>query len=90
MAKGVYDLNGMESSAKKIRSAMDTYSINRKKINDTVEETTQYWEDPINKDYINKFQNLKQDMESVQNLMNAYAEYLTKAANLIRVETSTQ
>ena len=83
MAKGSYDISGMRSSASKITTAMDTYRTNREKINSVVEETTQYWEDPINKDYVEKFQNLKQDMESVQNLMNAYAEYLTQAAKVI-------
>lgn len=90
MAKGVYDLNGMESSAKKIKSAMEEYRTNKNKIIETVDGTTQYWEDPINTDYVNKFENLKQDMESVQNLMEAYAEYLTKAANVIRMETTVQ
>lgn len=90
MAKGVYDLNGMESSAKKIKSAMEEYKANKNKIIETVDKTKQYWEDPINTDYVNKFENLKQDMESVQNLMEAYAEYLTKAAKLIRTETTTQ
>lgn len=90
MAKGVYDLNGMESSAKKIKSAMEEYRTNKNKIIETVDGTTQYWEDPINTDYVNKFENLRQDMESVQNLMEAYAEYLTKAANVIRMETTVQ
>lgn len=90
MAKGVYDLNEMESSAKKIKSAMEEYRTNKNKIIETVDGTTQYWEDPINTDYVNKFENLKQDMESVQNLMEAYAEYLTKAANVIRMETTVQ
>ena len=90
MAKGVYNLNGMESSAKKIKRAMEEYRTNKNKIIETVDGTTQYWEDPINTDYVNKFENLKQDMESVQNLMEAYAEYLTKAANVIRMETTVQ
>ena len=88
MAKGSYDISGMRSSASKITTAMDTYRTNREKINSVVEETTQYWEDPINKNYVEKFQNLKQDMESVQNLMNAYAEYLTQAAKVIEQETT--
>ena len=50
----------------------------------------QYWQGPINKDYVQKFQNLKQDMESVQNLMNAYSDYLTKAAKVIEDETTVQ
>lgn len=88
MAKGSYDIAGMRSSATKITTSMDTYRTNREKINSVVEDTTQYWEDPINKDYVQKFQNLKQDMESVQNLMNAYAEYLTQAAKVIEDETT--
>lgn len=88
MAKGSYDIAGMRSSATKITTSMDTYRINREKINSVVEDTTQYWEDPVNKDYVQKFQNLKQDMESVQNLMNAYAEYLTQAAKVIEDETT--
>ena len=69
---------------------MDIYKTNREKINDVVKETNDYWDDPINKDYVQKFQNLKQDMESVQNLMNAYADYLTKAAKVIEDETTVQ
>lgn len=69
---------------------MKEYGTNKNKIIETVDKTKQYWEDPINKDYVNKFENLRQDMESVQNLMEAYAEYLTKAANVIRTETTTQ
>ena len=88
MAKGSYDIVGMRSSATKITKLMDTYRTNREKINSVVEETTQYWEDPVNKDYVQKFQNLKQDMESVQNLMNAYAEYLRQAAKVIEDETT--
>lgn len=88
MAKGSYDIAGMRSSATKITTSMDTYRINHEKINSVVEDTTQYWEDPVNKDYVQKFQNLKQDMESVQNLMNAYAEYLTQAAKVIEDETT--
>ncbi|MBM6801345.1 WXG100 family type VII secretion target [Mediterraneibacter glycyrrhizinilyticus] len=88
MAKGSYDIAGMRSSATKITTSMDTYRTNREKINSVVEDTTQYWEDPVNKDYVQKFQNLKQDMESVQNLMNAYAEYLTQAAKVIEDETT--
>ena len=90
MATGTYDIQGMRTAASKITTAMDTYRINREKIIDVVEKTTQYWEDPINKDYVQKFQNLKQDMESVQNLMNAYADYLTKAAKVIEDETTVQ
>ena len=88
MAKGSYDIAGMRSSATKITTSMDTYRTNREKINSVVEDTTQYWEDPVNKDYVQKYQNLKQDMESVQNLMNAYAEYLTQAAKVIEDETT--
>ena len=88
MAKGSYDIGGMRSSATKITTSMGTYRTNREKINSVVEDTTQYWEDPVNKDYVQKFQNLKQDMESVQNLMNAYAEYLTQAAKVIEDETT--
>ena len=88
MAKGSYDIAGMRSSATKITTSMDTYRTNREKINDVVEETKDYWDDPIYKDYVQKFQNLKQDMESVQNLMNAYAEYLTQAAKVIEDETT--
>ena len=50
----------------------------------------QFWQDPINKNYVQKFQNLKQDMESVQNLMNTYADFLEKTAKVIEVETSVQ
>lgn len=90
MAKGSYDIDGMRSAASKITTAMDTYKTNREKINGVVEGTMQYWKDPINKDYVQKFQNLKQDMESVQNLMNTYADFLEKTAKVIEVETSVQ
>ena len=88
MAKGTYDIAGMKSSASKITTSMDTYKTNREKINHVVEETKDYWDDPIYKDYVQKFENLKQDMKSVQNLMEAYAEYLKKAADVIEKETS--
>lgn len=90
MAKGTYNIAGMRSSASKITTSMDIYKTNREKINDVVKETNDYWDDPINKNYVQKFQNLKQDMESVQNLMNAYADYLTKAAKVIEDETTVQ
>ena len=90
MAKGTYNIAGMRSSASKITTAMGTYSTNREKINNVVEGTMQFWQDPINKNYVQKFQNLKQDMESVQNLMNTYADFLEKTAKVIEGETSVQ
>lgn len=90
MAKGSYDIQGMRTAASKITTAMGTYSTNREKINNVVEGTMQFWQDPINKNYVQKFQNLKQDMESVQNLMNTYADFLEKTAKVIEVETSVQ
>ena len=88
MAKGSYDISGMRSSASKITTAMDTYRTNREKINSVVEETTQYWEDPIKKDDREKLPSRKQDMERVQKLMNAYAEYRTQGGKVIEQGTT--
>lgn len=90
MAKGGYDIAGMRSAAGKIESYMSTYADNKKKIIELVQNTTSHTDDPIIRNYLEKFENLETDMESVQNLMETYANYLKEAAKTIEAGTSPQ
>lgn len=90
MAKGSYNIAGMRSSANKIAGYMSAYESSKKKMVELVASTTQHTDDPIVRDYLEKFENLKTDMESVQNLMNSYSEYLNKAAEAIERGTTPQ
>lgn len=90
MAKGSYDIAGIRSAAGKIDGYMSSYDSSKKRMIELVQSTTQHTDDPIVRDYLQKFENLKTDMESVQNLMGAYSEYLKKAAKAIEEGTTPQ
>lgn len=86
--KGSYDIGAMRSSAEKIEGFMNNYQQNKNKMIEQVNNTRSHTDDPIIRDYLQKFENLKTDMESVQNLMKAYASYLREAAKTIEKATS--
>lgn len=90
MSKGSYDLAGMRSAATKIKQFTGDYENNQNKIVEKVNNTSTHTDDPIIQDYIRKFEDLKSDMESVRNLMNAYSDYLEKAAKVIEEGTTPQ
>ena len=89
-AKGSYDIQAMRSSANKIEDYVKNYEQQKNKMVELVNSTTRFNDDPVVRDYLQKFENLKSDMNSVQNLMKAYASYLSEAAKTIEKATSVK
>ena len=80
MAKAVYDIPGMKNAASRIRDKMEQFDNSKKTMNNTVDSTNNFFQDERQKKYIQKYQELKNTMDSVEECMKKYAEFLEAAA----------
>lgn len=80
MGKAVYDIAGMKNNASQIRDKMNAFDSAKKTMNTTVENTRQFWQDERQKKYIEKYRELKDSMDKVEECMKAYADFLEAAA----------
>ncbi len=79
-----YDTDKMRNAASSIRAEVGKYKTSRSEIDSTVKGMQSYWEDEVNQNYVRKYnQDLAPTAESVEKLMDAFANFLEEAAKAV-------
>lgn len=79
-----YDTVKMRNAATSIRGEVKKYKASRLEIDTTVQGMHSYWEDEVNRNYVQKYnKELAPTAQSIEKLMEAFADFLENAAKAV-------
>lgn len=78
----------MKRIASQITSLMEGYNLKAKKADDMIQNMKMYFDDPVSRNYVQKYEELKKDINGVRILMENYATTLDKIADKITESTT--
>lgn len=82
------DPEEMKRIAGQINSLMEQYRSKVKTSNEMIQNMKTYFDDPVSRNYVNKYEELKKDVDGVGTLMENYANLLSAIADQIDKSTT--
>lgn len=82
------DPEEMKRIAGQINSLMEQYRSKVKTSNEMIQNMKAYFDDPVSRNYVEKYEELKKDVDGVGTLMENYANLLSAIADKIDKSTT--